>query len=62
MFRRNRTPDVSEVAITVSVETFAKVIAMVVGTIILLMAVRKASHALLLIFVVKGQVGTDFGA
>ena len=51
MFRRNRTPDVSEVAITVSVETFAKVIAMVVGTIILLMAVRKASHALLLIFV-----------
>jgi len=51
MFRRNRTPDVSEVAITVSVETFAKVIAMVVGTIILLLAVRKASHALLLIFV-----------
>ena len=51
MFRRNRTPDVSEVAITISVETFAKVIAMVVGTIILLLAVRKASHALLLIFV-----------
>jgi predicted PurR-regulated permease PerM len=51
MFRRNRTPDISEVAVTVSFETFAKVIAMVVGTIILLMAVRKASHALLLIFV-----------
>lgn len=51
MFRRNRSPDVSEVAITISVETFAKVIAMVVGTIILLIAVRKASHALILIFV-----------
>jgi len=51
MFRRNRSPDVTEVAITISVETFAKVIAMVVGTIILLIAVRKASHALILIFV-----------
>ena len=51
MFRRNRTTEPAQVAITISFETFAKVIMMVVGTIVLFVAVRKASHALLLIFV-----------
>ncbi len=50
MFRITRPSDPSEVAITISVKTFAKVIAMVVGTIVLLLAVKRASHALLLIF------------
>lgn len=50
MFRSNRSSDPSEIAITISVKTFAKVIAMVVGTIVLLLAVKRASHALLLIF------------
>ena len=39
----------SEVAVTVSVRTFAKLIVMVVATIVLLMAVRRAGHALLLV-------------
>lgn len=51
MFRRNHTPETPQVAVTISFETFAKVIIMVVGTIILFVAVRKASHALILIFV-----------
>ena len=48
LFRHHKTE--SEVAVTVSVRTFAKLIVMVVATIILLMAVRRAGHALVLIF------------
>ena len=50
LFRNHKTQTESEVAITVSVRTFAKLIVMVVATIILLMAVRRAGHALVLIF------------
>ncbi len=42
--------DAQEVNVTVSVESFAKLILMVVATIIILLAVQRASHALVLIF------------
>ena len=48
LFKNHKTT--SEVAVTVSVRTFAKLILMVVATIVLLMAVRLATHALILIF------------
>jgi predicted PurR-regulated permease PerM len=41
----------SEVTITVATETFVRLALLSVGTIILLLAARKASHALLLIFI-----------
>src|SRR5689334_1133500 len=41
----------SEVAVTVTTETFFRLAALTVGTITLLWAARKASHALLLIFI-----------
>ncbi len=49
MLFRNHNRE-SEVAVTVSIKTFAKLILMVVATIVLLIAVRRASHALVLIF------------
>lgn len=39
-----------EIVVSVSVKTFAKLIFMVVATVVLLLAIRKANHALLLIF------------
>ncbi|HVC36049.1 MAG TPA: AI-2E family transporter [Candidatus Dormibacteraeota bacterium] len=52
MFKRFRMPgdNVQKVSLIVSVETVLKVILLIVGSIILLGALRKASHALLLIF------------
>lgn len=41
----------AEVAITVTTETFVRLAVLTVGTIVLLLAVKKASHALLLIFI-----------
>ena len=48
LFKNHKTH--SEVAVTVSVRTFAKLILMVVATVVLLMAIQRANHALLLIF------------
>lgn len=48
LFKKTHTAP--EVPVTVSVKTFAKLIVMVVVTIVLLLAIRRASHALLLIF------------
>lgn len=50
LFRNHATKEVTEVPVTVSVRTFAKLILMVVATVILLLAVKRASNALLLIF------------
>jgi predicted PurR-regulated permease PerM len=47
-FRRQK--EIPEVAITVTTETFIRLAVLTVGTIILLFALHKASHALLLIF------------
>jgi predicted PurR-regulated permease PerM len=47
-FRRNR--DVPEVALTISLDTFARVALFIIATIILLAALHRAAHALLLIF------------
>lgn len=49
MFSRKRD-DVPEVALTISAETFTKVALLVIGTVILLAALHRATHALLLIF------------
>ncbi|MDB5164441.1 MAG: hypothetical protein JWL89_67 [Candidatus Saccharibacteria bacterium] len=51
-FRRNRTDeDIPELAITIRTETFFRIALLIVTTIILLAALHKAAHALLLIFV-----------
>lgn len=47
---RNKDDDVSEVSITISTETYVKVAVLIIGTVVLFAATRKASHALLLIF------------
>lgn len=49
MFRRDNEPQ--EMALTITTETFVRVLLLVIGTIIILGALHKASHALLLIFV-----------
>lgn len=49
LFKNHKEP--KEIAITISVPTFAKLILMVVSTVALILAVQRASHALLLIFV-----------
>src|SRR5215212_2918476 len=48
MIRQSDAPE--EVSLTISTETVIKVILMIIGTIILLAALRKAAHALLLVF------------
>lgn len=48
LFKKRR--DQEEIAVTVSVSTFAKLILMVVVTLVLLTAVRRAGHALVLVF------------
>ncbi|HVW23509.1 MAG TPA: AI-2E family transporter [Candidatus Saccharimonadales bacterium] len=50
MFRFRRTPETPEVALTVTVETFVRVVILIVATIIILAALHRAAHALLLIF------------
>jgi len=50
MFSLHKTGKIPEVAVTISNETFVRVAVLTVGTIILLLSARKASHALLLIF------------
>ncbi|MDL2342158.1 MAG: AI-2E family transporter [Patescibacteria group bacterium] len=50
MLFKNHSKEPREVNVTVSVETFAKLIVMVVATVVLLMAINRASHALILIF------------
>jgi len=50
MFSLRRNKDIPEVALTVSFETFLRTTLMVVIAIIFLASLRKASHALLLIF------------
>lgn len=45
-----KNDDIPEIAVTVSVRTFAKLIIMVVAAVVLMMAVRQASTALILIF------------
>jgi predicted PurR-regulated permease PerM len=50
MFSFRKGDDIPEVAVTVTNETFIRLAALSVGTIILLMAAKRASHALLLIF------------
>lgn len=50
LFKNHTSKEVTEIPVTVSVRTFAKLILMVVATVILLLAVRRASNALLLIF------------
>jgi predicted PurR-regulated permease PerM len=48
MAKANDEPE--EISLRISTETIIKVIVMIVGTIILLAALRKAAHALLLVF------------
>jgi predicted PurR-regulated permease PerM len=48
MAKANDEPE--EISLTISTETVIKVIVMIIGTIVLLAALRKASHALLLVF------------
>ena len=50
MMRFRKSDDIPEVALTVTVKTFLRLTLLVVVTIILLGALHKASHALLLIF------------
>ncbi|HVX23978.1 MAG TPA: AI-2E family transporter [Candidatus Saccharimonadales bacterium] len=48
-FRRSAEP-VPEVALTISLETFLRVVLMIIATVIVLAALHKATHALILIF------------
>jgi predicted PurR-regulated permease PerM len=50
MIRFGKLPNMPEVAITVRTETFIRLAALMVGTVLLLEALHRASHALLLIF------------
>ncbi|MBC7708350.1 AI-2E family transporter [Polaromonas sp.] len=50
MLFKNNNKEPHEVSVTVSVQTFFKLIVMVVATIVLLVAIRRASHALVLVF------------
>lgn len=50
MFSFRKTDKTPEVAVTISNETFVRLAVLTVGTITLLVAARKASHALLLVF------------
>ena len=51
MPHQRESDELAEVAVTVKNETFARLALLIIGTMVLIMAVRKASHALLLIFV-----------
>ncbi|MDB5170984.1 MAG: hypothetical protein JWO35_678 [Candidatus Saccharibacteria bacterium] len=51
MFSLRKSDKNPEIAVTVTTETFARLALLTVGTIILLVAAQKASHALLLIFI-----------
>jgi predicted PurR-regulated permease PerM len=50
MLSLRKTGKTPEVAITITNETFVRLALLTVGTIVLLLSVRKASHALLLVF------------
>jgi predicted PurR-regulated permease PerM len=50
LFRRSKDDDVTEVSIIVKTETYVKVAALIIGTVIVFAAARRASHALVLIF------------
>lgn len=50
MFSLHKAGKIPEVAVTISNETFVRLALLTVGTIVLLLSVRKASHALLLVF------------
>ncbi|HXE09866.1 MAG TPA: AI-2E family transporter, partial [Verrucomicrobiae bacterium] len=50
MLRFRRRKDVPEVAITVTTETFVRLALLTIATFVLLFAIHKAAHALLLIF------------
>lgn len=49
-FKKNSPEDSPEIALTVRTETFFRLAFLIVATIILLAALHKAAHALLLIF------------
>lgn len=51
MLRFRRQKELQEVAITVTTETFVRLALLTVATVLLLLAIHKASHALLLIFI-----------
>ncbi len=51
MFKFRRDRELQEVAVTVSTETYIRLAFLTVTTIVVLMAARRASHALLLIFI-----------
>src|SRR4051812_43435810 len=51
MPRFRKTDNMTEVAVTVTTESFARLAFLIIGTIVFILAVQKASHALLLIFV-----------
>lgn len=51
MFRVRRSEDERELAVTISNETFIRIAALSVGLVIFLLVVKKAEHALLLIFI-----------
>lgn len=50
MFRNKRSAEIPEVSVTVSTETFIRLAVLTVVTIVLLLAIHRASHALLLLF------------
>lgn len=47
-FKNNKRPEIS---LTITAETYIKLVIMIIGTIVLLSALHKATHALLLIFI-----------
>jgi predicted PurR-regulated permease PerM len=50
MSRSRQPEDIPEVSLTISTRTFVRIVLLIVGTIILLAALHKATHALVLIF------------
>lgn len=50
MIRFRRDPEVPEIALTISLETFVRIAFFIIATIILLAALHRAAHAILLIF------------
>lgn len=51
MLGLSKRDNVEEVAVTISTETFVRLALLTVGTLVLILAVKRASHALLLIFI-----------
>jgi predicted PurR-regulated permease PerM len=51
MFKNARRDDPQEIALTITAESFFRILLLIIGTIIVLACLKKASHAFLLIFI-----------